>query len=199
MTVSGLPPYDDNNIFARILRGEIPCRKVHEDEWTLAFHDINPQAPTHILVIPKGRYCSFADFSAAASAEEIAGFIRAVGKIARAPHPSPVAATLDHHAITGPMIVVSRTSAHSCCPGGGGLFWLLHAILNQTSNIKNPFQTIVITAIYRILWKIPAKRQARPWMTPEPCANLSARRGLFRFTSGRSGVFGCRRGLSFSM
>ena len=83
MTVSGLPPYDDNNIFARILRGEIPCRKVHEDEWTLAFHDINPQAPTHILVIPKGRYCSFADFSADASAEEIAGFIRAVGKIAR--------------------------------------------------------------------------------------------------------------------
>ena len=83
MTVSGLPPYDDNNIFARILRGEIPCRKVHQDEWTLAFHDINPQAPTHILVIPKGRYCSFADFSADASAEEIAGFIRAVGKIAR--------------------------------------------------------------------------------------------------------------------
>lgn len=83
MTVSGLPPYDDNNIFARILRGEIPCRKVHEDEWTLAFHDINPQAPTHILVIPKGRYCSFADFSAQAPAEEIAGFIRAVGKIAR--------------------------------------------------------------------------------------------------------------------
>ncbi len=82
MTVSGLPPYDDNNIFARILRGEIPSRKVHEDEWALAFHDINPQAPTHILVIPKGRYCSFADFSASASPEEIAGFIRAVGKIA---------------------------------------------------------------------------------------------------------------------
>jgi diadenosine tetraphosphate (Ap4A) HIT family hydrolase len=83
MTVSGLPPYDDNNIFARILRGEIPSRRVYEDEWALAFHDINPQAPTHILVIPKGKYCSFADFSAAASAEEIAGFIRAVGKVAR--------------------------------------------------------------------------------------------------------------------
>ena len=69
MTVSGLPPYDDTNIFARILRGEIPSRKVHEDEWSLAFHDINPQAPTHILVIPKGPYCSFADFSASASAE----------------------------------------------------------------------------------------------------------------------------------
>ncbi len=82
MPVSGLPPYDDTNIFARILRGEIPSRKVHEDAWSLAFHDINPQAPTHILVIPKGPYCSFADFSASASAEEIAGFFRAVGKIA---------------------------------------------------------------------------------------------------------------------
>ena len=83
MTVSGLPPYDHTNIFARILRGEIPSRKVHEDEWSLAFHDINPQAPTHILVIPKGPYCSFADFSASASPEEIAGFFRAVGRIAR--------------------------------------------------------------------------------------------------------------------
>jgi histidine triad (HIT) family protein len=83
MPVTGLPPYDDANIFARILRGEIPCKKVHEDQWALAFHDINPQAPTHVLVIPKGKYCSFADFSAAASAEEIAGLMRAVGKIAR--------------------------------------------------------------------------------------------------------------------
>jgi len=84
MPVSGLPPYDDNNIFARILRGEIPCRKVFEDSWSLAFHDINPQAPTHVLVIPKGKYCSFADFSAQASDEEIAGFIRAIGKVAHA-------------------------------------------------------------------------------------------------------------------
>jgi diadenosine tetraphosphate (Ap4A) HIT family hydrolase len=83
MPVSGLPPYDDQNIFARILRGEIPSKKVFEDEWALAFHDINPQAPTHVLVIPKGPYCSFADFSAAASAEEIAGFFRAVGTVAR--------------------------------------------------------------------------------------------------------------------
>ena len=83
MPVSGLPPYDDNNIFARILRGEIPCKKVYEDEWALAFHDISPQAPTHVLVIPKGRYCSFADFSADASEAEIAGFTRAVGRIAR--------------------------------------------------------------------------------------------------------------------
>ncbi|MDE2516235.1 MAG: histidine triad nucleotide-binding protein [Rhodospirillales bacterium] len=83
MPVSGLPPYDPANIFARILRGEIPCRKVHEDAFALAFHDIAPQAPIHVLVIPKGPYCSFADFSAQASAEEIAGFFRAVGQVAR--------------------------------------------------------------------------------------------------------------------
>jgi diadenosine tetraphosphate (Ap4A) HIT family hydrolase len=83
MPVSGLPPYDDANIFARILRGEIPAKKVYEDEWAFAFHDINPQAPTHVLVIPKGRYCSLADFSATASAGEIAGLMRAVGKIAK--------------------------------------------------------------------------------------------------------------------
>ena len=83
MPVNGLPPYDPQNIFARILRGEIPSKKVYEDEWVLAFHDINPQAPTHILVIPKGPYCSFADFSATASDTEIAGFMRAVGKISR--------------------------------------------------------------------------------------------------------------------
>jgi len=83
MTVSGLPPYDDTNIFARILRGEIPAKRVYEDEWALAFHDIAPQAPNHVLVIPKGKYCSFADFSAAASDAEIAGFIRAIGKVAR--------------------------------------------------------------------------------------------------------------------
>ena len=83
MSVTGLPPYDDANIFARILRGEIPCKKVHEDEHALAFHDINPQAPVHVLVIPKGRYVSVADFAAQASAEEIAGFWRAVAKVAK--------------------------------------------------------------------------------------------------------------------
>ena len=83
MPVKGLGPYDPNNIFARILRGEIPCRKVHEDEWSLAFHDIAPQAPLHVLVIPKGNYVSFADFAATASAAEIAGFVRAVGQVAR--------------------------------------------------------------------------------------------------------------------
>lgn len=83
MPVSGLPPYDPSNIFARILRGEIPCRKVHEDEWALAFHDINPQAPVHVLVVPKGQYVSLADFSATASDAEIAGFWRLVGKVAK--------------------------------------------------------------------------------------------------------------------
>jgi diadenosine tetraphosphate (Ap4A) HIT family hydrolase len=83
MPVNGLGEYDDNNIFARILRGEIPSKKVFENEWAYAFHDINPQAPTHVLVIPKGRYVSLADFSAKASDAEVAGFVRAVGRIAR--------------------------------------------------------------------------------------------------------------------
>jgi len=74
--------YDDNNVFARILRGEIPCRKVHEDEHTLAFHDINPQAPIHILVIPKGAYVSIVDFTARASDVEIAALFRAVSTVA---------------------------------------------------------------------------------------------------------------------
>ncbi len=75
--------YDPNNIFAKILRGEIPCNKVYEDEHALAFNDINPQTPTHILVIPKGAYVSFDDFSEKASDAEIAGWIRAIGSVAR--------------------------------------------------------------------------------------------------------------------
>ena len=75
--------YDRNNIFARILRGEIPCNNVYEDAHVLAFHDISPQSPTHVLVIPKGEYVSFDDFSQNASAEEIAALVRAVGQIAR--------------------------------------------------------------------------------------------------------------------
>jgi len=75
--------YDANNIFARILRGEIPCQKVYEDEHVLAFNDISPQKPVHILVIPKGAYVSHDDFSAQASDTEIAAFTRAVGEIAR--------------------------------------------------------------------------------------------------------------------
>lgn len=84
MPIDATAPYDDQNVFAKILRGEIPCRKVHEDEWTLAFHDINPQAPHHVLVIPKGAYVSWDDFSARAADAEIAGFVRAVGHVARA-------------------------------------------------------------------------------------------------------------------
>jgi len=83
MPIDATQPYDDKNIFARILRGEIPSKTVYEDEHALAFHDINPLAPTHILVIPKGRYVSWDDFSERASDAEIAGFTRAVGKIAR--------------------------------------------------------------------------------------------------------------------
>jgi diadenosine tetraphosphate (Ap4A) HIT family hydrolase len=75
--------YDENNIFAKILRGEIPCDKVYEDDFALAFHDINPQTPVHVLVIPKGPYVSSDDFFAEASDAEIAGFMRAVGKVAR--------------------------------------------------------------------------------------------------------------------
>src|SRR5919112_6862133 len=83
MPIDATLPYDDDNIFARILRGELPCAKVHEDEHVLAFNDIRPLASTHILVIPKGRYVSWDDFSEKASDAEIAGLVRAVGKIAR--------------------------------------------------------------------------------------------------------------------
>jgi diadenosine tetraphosphate (Ap4A) HIT family hydrolase len=83
MPIDATQPYDDSNIFARILRGELPCKKVYEDEHALAFHDINPMAPVHILVIPKGAYVSWDDFSERASDTEIAGFTRAVGKVAR--------------------------------------------------------------------------------------------------------------------
>ncbi len=72
---------DRNNVFARILRGERPCDKVLEDEHVLAFRDINPQAPTHIVVIPKGEYVSFDDFAEQASAAEQAALIRAIGVI----------------------------------------------------------------------------------------------------------------------
>jgi histidine triad (HIT) family protein len=83
MPIDATRPYDDSNIFARILRGEIPSKTVYEDEYALAFHDINPQAPVHILVIPKGAYVSWDDFSEHAPTEEIAGFVRAVGQVAR--------------------------------------------------------------------------------------------------------------------
>lgn len=83
MPINPTLPYDDDNIFARILRKDIPSKPVYEDEWAFAFHDINPQAPVHVLVIPKGRYVSWDDFSRDASEAEIAGFVRAVGTVAR--------------------------------------------------------------------------------------------------------------------
>lgn len=83
MAIDPRLPYDPANIFARILRGEIPCNKVFENEHALAFHDIAPQAALHVLVIPKGAYVSWDDFSAKAGDTEIAGFIRAVGHVAR--------------------------------------------------------------------------------------------------------------------
>ena len=83
MPIDATCPYDPDNVFARILRGEIPSKTVYEDDHALAFHDIDPQAPQHVLVIPKGPYVSWDDFSARASDAEIAGFVRAVGKVAR--------------------------------------------------------------------------------------------------------------------
>jgi diadenosine tetraphosphate (Ap4A) HIT family hydrolase len=75
--------YDPNNVFARILRGEIPCKKVYESDHALAFNDIDPKTPTHILVIPKGSYVDMDHFTAAASDAEIAGLFKAVGEVAR--------------------------------------------------------------------------------------------------------------------
>ena len=77
------PVYDDQNIFAKILRGELPCNKVDECEHTLSFHDIQPQAPVHILVIPKGAYVNMTDFSENASAEEQTAYLAALGRVAK--------------------------------------------------------------------------------------------------------------------
>jgi len=76
--------YDPNNIFARILRGEIPCKKAYEDDRTLAFHDIHPKAPVHILVIPKNAYTDMNDFAARGTVEEMAAFLKAIGTVAAA-------------------------------------------------------------------------------------------------------------------
>ncbi len=83
MPIDATLPYDDQNIFARILRGELPKTTIYEDEWALALLDINPQAPVHILVIPKGAYVSWDDFTARGTDAEVLGFIRAVGHVAR--------------------------------------------------------------------------------------------------------------------
>ena len=76
-------PYDTDNVFAKILRGEIPCETIYDDEFAIAFDDISPQSPVHVLVLPKGEYVSMDDFTANASDAEIAGFFRAVGAVAR--------------------------------------------------------------------------------------------------------------------
>ena len=83
MPIDSSLPYDDANIFARILRGDLPCKAVLETEHSLAFHDISPLAPIHVLVIPRGAYVSWDDFAAKASDAEICDFVRAVGEVAR--------------------------------------------------------------------------------------------------------------------
>ena len=83
MPIDATQAYDESNTFARILRGELPSETVYEDDYALAFNDIRPAAPTHVLVIPRGPYVSWDDFSERASDAEIAGFVRAVGKVAR--------------------------------------------------------------------------------------------------------------------
>ena len=75
--------YDDNNIFAKILRGEIPCNKIYEDDFILSFHDINPQKKIHALVIPKGKYIDLDDFSLKASPEEMVGLIKGLNIVAK--------------------------------------------------------------------------------------------------------------------
>ena len=75
--------YDKNNIFAKILKGEIPCKKIYEDEFVLAFHDVNPQKKVHALVIPKGEYVNLDDFTSKASEKEIAGLIKGIGIVAK--------------------------------------------------------------------------------------------------------------------
>ena len=75
--------YDDNNVFAKILRGEIPCEKIYEDEYVLSFYDINPQKKIHALVIPKGKYIDLDDFASKASEQEISGLIKGINTVAK--------------------------------------------------------------------------------------------------------------------
>ena len=75
--------YDDNNIFAKILRGEIPCNKIYEDEFVLSFHDISPQKKIHALIIPKGKYVDLDDFSSNASADEMVGLLKGINIVAK--------------------------------------------------------------------------------------------------------------------
>ena len=75
--------YDDNNIFAKILRGEIPCKKIYEDDFVLSFHDINPKKKIHALIIPKGKYVDLDDFSSKASSDEIVGLLKGINTVAK--------------------------------------------------------------------------------------------------------------------
>tara|TARA_B100000989_G_scaffold240224_1_gene187094 strand:- start:6839 stop:7204 length:366 start_codon:yes stop_codon:yes gene_type:complete len=75
--------YDDNNIFAKILKGEIPCKKIYEDEYVLSFYDINPQKKIHVLVVPKGKYIDLDDFASNASEKEISGLIKGINIVAK--------------------------------------------------------------------------------------------------------------------
>ena len=108
--------YNSQNLFAKIIRKEIPCNKVYEDDKVIAFHDINPVAPIHILVLPKGEYISFDDFAATSSAADIANFFQTIQKIANEAgiiengyrlimnHGSDASQTIDHfhvHIIAG--------------------------------------------------------------------------------------------------
>ena len=109
--------YDPNNVFAKILRGEIPCKKVYEDEHVLAFHDINPQAPVHVLVIPKGSYVSWDDFSQNAPDREIAAFVRAAcGTHARFHDPAapPLAGVVGRLASRELALLVVGRARRSC-------------------------------------------------------------------------------------
>jgi diadenosine tetraphosphate (Ap4A) HIT family hydrolase len=102
MSVTGLAPYDPTNVFARILRGELPCKRIYEDDYALAFHDISPRAPVHALVIPKAAYVSLADFGSQAPPDQVAGFFRAVAHVAKLleleSHGYRILANMGHHA-----------------------------------------------------------------------------------------------------
>ncbi|OPZ79217.1 MAG: HIT-like protein [Alphaproteobacteria bacterium ADurb.Bin438] len=74
--------YNDNNIFAKILKGEIPCKKVYEDDYALSFHDINPKAPVHVLVVPKGKFTCFTDFALTSDKDFMEGYLKAIEKTA---------------------------------------------------------------------------------------------------------------------
>ena len=75
--------YDDNNVFAKILRGEIPCKKIYEDEFVLSFHDVNPQKKIHVLIIPKGKYVDLDDFTSKASSDEMVGLLKGINTVAK--------------------------------------------------------------------------------------------------------------------